>query len=97
MAAGTSGLHTALPKVISAERAGKPYVGNTAFSALAQAGLTETIDSGFPCLPFPVPLEYLGQHRAPIRLDCILLEVAFCSVWVKVSCVKTCQEGIWGT
>lgn len=66
-------------------------------SALAQAGLTEMIDSSFPCLPFPVPLGYLGQHRAPIRLVCILLEVAFSSMWVKANCVRTCQEGIWGT
>lgn len=101
MGAGTSGLHAALPKSSSAERAGKLCelwcVGNTACSALAQAGLMETIDSGFPCLPFSVLLGYLGQHRAPIRLFHILLEAVFYSVWVKVSCVETCQEGIWST
>lgn len=54
-------------------------------------------DRLFPCLPFPVLLGYLGQHRAPVRLVCILLEVVFYSVGMKVSCVKMCQEGIWAT
>lgn len=81
MAAGDCRVHAALPKSPSAERAGKSHesqcVGSTVCSALTQPGLMETIDSGFPCLPFPVLLGYLEQHRAPIWLFCILLEAAF--------------------
>lgn len=89
----------ALPKTVSAERTGKPChslcFGNTAHSALTQVGLTETIDSVFPYLPFSVLLGYLGQHRPLIRLFCQTVpEVAFYSMWVKISCVKTCQESI---
>lgn len=75
MEAGASGVHAALPKDTSAEQAEKPCMLGTVCSALAQeAELEEAISSGFPCVPFPILLGLLRQHRTPIRWFCIPLE-----------------------
>lgn len=76
MEAGASGLHAALPNDTSAEKAGKPGTLGTQPAVLLpkKKSWWRQSTSGFPCLPFPVLLGCLGQHRAPIRWFCIPLE-----------------------
>lgn len=65
MGAGASGLHDAAPPPNPLVQRGQENrvsrgVLGTPRSALTQAGMTETIGSGFPSLPSPVLLDYLG-------------------------------------